>query len=231
MQWRTRFESIANRIFGNMQHVHVLTIRKSGSHLLGRLLDILKIPYDLEHLLYLDKFSLAVAADNPVAVLIRDPRDVVVSGVYWHTDRWLEAKRYGRPLDGIEMDLTADDLRVWNGSEFNEKLSIAIKHEWPLPYSQINREYELAREALQHPKALLVRFEDIVGKSGGGTDERQQQAIINLWKTARMRGRPNLSGSSCSGHQPHSAEAKLAAGASISSLITSNCSRHIWATC
>jgi hypothetical protein len=81
---------------------------------------------------------------------------------------------------------------VWNGSDFNEKLSIAIKHEWPLPYSQINREYELAREALQHPKALLVRFEDIVGRSGGGTDERQQQAIINRWTAARMRGHPNL---------------------------------------
>ncbi|NGX63719.1 MAG: hypothetical protein KR126chlam6_01132 [Candidatus Anoxychlamydiales bacterium] len=166
--------------------ISTFSIRKSGTHMLTRLLELLEIPHRLNHLLYLDEFNEFLANPNLKGiVLIRDPRDVCVSSVFWHSPpRGIQG---GLPLNEKDMQhLDPDQLNIWNESSFEKRLSIMIGHNFPLPYSQVNLEYELAKKALKNNNFFLIRFEDLVGERGGGSDEKQYSTIKKLLLFLKM---------------------------------------------
>ena len=112
-------------------------------------------------------------------LIIRDPRDVCVSGVGFRTNRWFSPEDY----DGkIPIRLNKLELQKWNQSNFDEKLMIIIANEFPLPYSQVNYEYELALKAMETGRFFLIKFEDLVGSKGGGSDKKQYKTIKALLK-------------------------------------------------
>lgn len=156
------------------------TVVKSGSYLLGALLELFGIDHRIEHLLYLDELQKFLDGEQKGIILIRDPRDVAVSRVYWHTNRWFDPGPHGKDLDGKVMYLDMNQLEHWNNASFNEKLTMTLAHTLPLPYSQINREYELAAQALATGRGFLVRFEDLVGSKGGGSDKVQDRTIRKI---------------------------------------------------
>lgn len=171
--------AVENKKMGS-EPVFCFTIRKSGTHLLDTLLEYLNVDRRLEHLLYLDELERFLKGNQKAIVLVRDPRDVSVSGVYWRTNRWSARGPHGRPLDGKVMLLDLKQLQSWNAAGFDEKLAMTLAHILPLPYSQINREYELAAQALATGRALLVRFEELIGSQGGGSDILQDRTIRKI---------------------------------------------------
>jgi len=161
--------------------ISIFTIRKSGTGMLTKLLNLLEISHQNNHLLYLESLNEFLIDPNKKGiVLIRDPRDVCVSMVFWHTNRWFDSGPHGRPLNGKELYLDLDQLNLWNNASFEQKLSITISHEFPVAYSQNNLEYELAKKALKNNNFFLVRYEDLVGSQGRGSDQIQYETIKKL---------------------------------------------------
>jgi hypothetical protein len=174
--------------FASPPNISIFTIRKSGSGLLARLFNLLEIPYRNNHLLYINDLNEFLS--NPKKkgiILIRDPRDVCVSGVFWHTNLWVDSGPHGPPLNGRELYLNVNELKIWNDASFDEKLKIAIEHKFPLPYSQINLEYELAKKALKYNNFYLIRFEDLIGSKGGGCDQKQYEAIKKMLSFLKIK--------------------------------------------
>jgi len=185
--------------------ISMFTIRKSGTQMLAKLLGLLEIPHQNNHLLYLDSLDEFLFNPNLKGiVLIREPRGVCVSGVFWRTNRWFDQGPHGRCFHGKEMLLDLEQLCIWNDASFKKKLSITIEHKFPLPYSQINLEYELAKKVLKNDNFYFVRFEDLVGAKGGGSDEKQYNTIkkslnflkINVPESKIQFAMNNLFGSS-----------------------------------
>ena len=102
-------------------------------------------------------------------VMIRDPRDVIISMVAWiqvmaDTEK---AKAFSNlPLeDQVTALITAPDLSM-NGRYpyvFDTHLALQCALIW-----------------MTDPRVLVCRFEDLVGSKGGGTDTRQIEAIKTL---------------------------------------------------
>lgn len=92
-----------------------------------------------------------------------------------------------RPLDGKILYLDSHELQVWKDASFHKKLTAVLANILPLPYSQVNREYELAALALATGRGFLVKFEDLVGSLGGGSDEIQDRTIRNILKFFRSK--------------------------------------------
>lgn len=102
-------------------------------------------------------------------IMIRDPRDVIVSMCEW-------IKVMAPPSQGqrffsmteeeqIEELITAPDLSM-NGRYpfvFDTALGIRTALEW-----------------MENPSVLVCRFEDLVGPCGGGSEERQKEAIRKI---------------------------------------------------
>ncbi|MCH9769328.1 MAG: sulfotransferase domain-containing protein [Gammaproteobacteria bacterium] len=160
-----------------------LTIRKAGTNFLSRAMGLMDHPhYRVEHLVYLS--ALKYVDQNPevkVIVMVRDPRDVCVSGVYWRTDIWKHSGHQpGKPFLYQPCILHEDELKLWNQSSFDEKLMLTIQHKLPFPYSQILTEYDLASYYAERPNSLVCKFEDLVGAKGGGDDELQRETIKKM---------------------------------------------------
>lgn len=89
---------------------------------------------------------------------IRDLRDVFVSLVYYfdkeNKQRWLDC--------GISPD-----------APFADKLTVSIQ-------SLLKTDINQAMKWLKDPNVVVMRFEDLVGPSGGGTLKAQEQAIVTL---------------------------------------------------
>jgi hypothetical protein len=102
----------------------------------------------------------------PIIFNIRDPRDILISYI-----DYLQRKTkygFGNYSDYLIYSKILDSM-----DSYKEKLTFAIED--PLFPGK-----ELMRDSLwlcRHPDVLVVRYEDLVGKSGGETNERQHQTI------------------------------------------------------
>lgn len=97
-------------------------------------------------------------------IIIRDPRDVLVSTVNWvSVGRWYTSKQY----------------QDWfNTLSFEEQLRAVM--EFPEEFYSIRFYLSQALLWMQEPDVFVCRFEDLVGPEGGGDRERQEQAIHDI---------------------------------------------------
>ena len=173
-------------LFAEEDHFALLTCMKSGTHYLSGVLeeatgkpshmhenDYTKHGFVVNHLgAYADPAYKTI-------LLYRDLRDIFVSYTYhvteqihslWHKEgrqaelHWIAP--YTRPF--AEMDVSSRVLYLLDDSKPNElKLHI--------PYVT-QRVFELPKQQ----RVLCIRFEDIIGSRGGGSDEAQRLAFEQI---------------------------------------------------
>lgn len=127
-----------------------------------------QIPYDPVIRNLLEKKQI-----RPV-VAIRDPRDIVVSLMYHSLKK--EEHFLHTKLQSMTSD--AERLRaIISGVESDKgELRRGISHQ-----------IDLILGWVEDPSVLTVRFEELVGSQGGGSDERQHRAIADLAQCFDLR--------------------------------------------
>jgi len=106
--------------------------------------------------------------DFKVLLTVRDPRDVAVSNAYYITymDRSHRLHPYFRALPSDEERIAAS-IRGIEAQELPDG-----KHS-----KSIGEHVEGYLSWADHDRCMLVRFEDLIGESGGGDTTKQQRAI------------------------------------------------------
>ena len=171
------------------------SIPKSGTHLLERLLYLLPgisrqfagtfwvqddLPlfqqkcarlqngqFMVSHLFYREEYP-AILDEHGIKpiLMIRDPRDVVISNVNYIT----RANKKHRLHDFFANHLQNDKERLHcciKGSREPEEYSIGCFSEKFYPWTQSD-------------KVLTIRFEDLIGQDGGGSEKAQKQAVDRI---------------------------------------------------
>lgn len=177
------------------QKVFFVTFHKGGTHLLQKTLSLLThkktmlLPFERyeefaknpnayfkqspEPIIGAHAFScFNPLINNPsrnfvTVVLLRDPRDVVVSETYW--------------IHWIKDHLVCED---WLHEFASLPLEDQISHTLQTSREQTGTQM-LAKNLLswmKDPSVLVIRFEDLVGPKGGGDAQRQHAAIKALAK-------------------------------------------------
>jgi hypothetical protein len=102
-------------------------------------------------------------------VLLRDLRDVAVSTVFF--------------CDHLIREQMGDQ------ASFEDKLSYVIQSVGPLfqhSVYNLSQEAKAAHEWMHKPGVVVIRFEDLVGQKGGGSDVAQEACILNVASTLGM---------------------------------------------
>lgn len=109
----------------------------------------------------------------------RDPRDVLVSWFHWL-----------HPKSGKSMHLHLDYMKkVYSHFTDDELINIFIRNDKfrEVEYNPIEH-FRLSRVLYFHPRVMKVRFEDLVGPKGGGTDEKQTNTTKDIFRYLEMDG-------------------------------------------
>ena len=101
--------------------------------------------------------------------LCRDPRDACVSLIFY-LDRWKGTEKTQRDFFVVPEN--------WDQLSFDEKLDELITGKNCLSY--IKTWYKRLVPWSMKSDTLIVRFEDLIGAKGGGSDEVQQQTLIKI---------------------------------------------------
>lgn len=113
--------------------------------------------------------SLARELDYRVLLMVRDPRDIAVSNVNYVTRMDLS-----HPLHRVLEDLPDDDARLMTMIEPPGDLLAGLPDVWQ------NDGLVTFLPWLDEPNCLVVRFEDLVGAKGGGSDAVQHKTIQQI---------------------------------------------------
>jgi hypothetical protein len=108
--------------------------------------------------------------------VVRDPRDVVVSHAHYMLARsWHPFHRFYESLGDLKsrMEFSITGGRI---AGVGYLASIAER-------------YHLMEGWLRYPGALTVRFEDLVGRQGGGANDRQREALRRICDLAEIEPR------------------------------------------
>lgn len=133
------------------------------------------------HFVPSDEIQMALEkGDEPVYIIFnfRDPRDVLVSWFYWL-----------HPNSDKNMHLHQDYMKkVYGYFTDDELINIFIRNDKfrEVEYNPIEH-FRLSRVLYFHPKVLNVRFEDIVGSNGGGSDDLQKKTIENIFNYLKIK--------------------------------------------
>jgi len=109
----------------------------------------------------------------------RDPRDVLLSWFYWlhprsekniHSHMAYMKKVYSHFTDAELMDIFI------RNDKFREVEYNPIEH------------FRLSRVLRFHPRVLNVRFEDLIGSKGGGSDQKQLATIEGIFRYLGIEG-------------------------------------------
>ncbi len=167
----------------------VTSIPKSGTHLIDKCLSLLtgkthlwvydpermikgklpEIPHDkylMYHMRYNEKVSKLLRKHNmPVIFTVRDPRDQVVSMTFWKLTR-----PEAHPEKAAEFEA--------NPSFFSNYLMKRIKN--------VTRYYKSFLAWQKDPSCHTVKFENLVGDEGGGSDSAQIREIQKIAAHCRI---------------------------------------------
>lgn len=107
--------------------------------------------------------------DYRILFMVRDPRDVAISNVNYVTRMDL-----AHPLHEILKRLPDDDARLSVLIDPPEEVLAVLPEIWR------NQGLSTFLPWLDEPNCLLVRFEDLIGAKGGGSDARQLSTILAI---------------------------------------------------
>jgi hypothetical protein len=111
-----------------------------------------------------------VETDSPPLIFnYRDPRDTVISMI-----NFLEGRTRAGYGNFFEFDIFSTILA--DKPTWEEKIDYALRDPSFLGRDQ----FETGLWLLNHPKVCKVRYEDLVGPRGGGTAERQNDAVTRI---------------------------------------------------
>lgn len=99
-------------------------------------------------------------------VMIRDPRDVIVSMCEW-------IKVMAPPSQGNRFLSLTEEEQI---EELIVSPDLSMNGRYPFVFDTVSG-IKLALEWMENPTVLICRFEDLVGPLGGGSEERQKNAI------------------------------------------------------
>ena len=149
------------RYFDSLDHFHF-----TFEHLL--VFEDKNIPLVVTHLFYTPDCEKALNDANLIKLFIyRDPRDQVVSLAYYMLSNnvvWPNAPKIS--FDDLLYDLLTEGTTINNAPP--TKNIVTLYHEY-LPW-------------LRKPDILSIRFEDLVGSKGGGSDEAQFKTLDRIAK-------------------------------------------------
>jgi hypothetical protein len=105
-------------------------------------------------------------------LMIRDPRDVIVSRAFYRAkNERLDTHEWFAKLD--------DDTRLMTS------ITGADAPDGGEPLASIAARLERFRPWLDEPSVVVIRFEDLVGSAGGGSDDAQRAAIRRVLTACR----------------------------------------------
>jgi len=151
-----------------------LSIPKSGSHLVGKLFLLFrelkktssKVPGG--HLYYSNSPSgmntevELVYKTKKKLILLRDPRDIIVSAAFWFTKQHSEIKE-------------------WSQLTFDEKLTVLIKEEMDPPFRFLSDSIRMLDVYINAgPEYCVIKFEKLIGLKGGGILDDQIREINKI---------------------------------------------------
>lgn len=171
------------------QNFRLLTVPKSGTHLLGKLLTSIGYPKKLmgppHHVTYVDSKITSFAPTKKNILLVRDCRDTLVSLVF-HVDRLCQ----GALIEPNNPDYRdrCPMAKEWLSKSFDEKLMHAIRSDDSVGYTfvwasldQWHAAKNLIPKLVSTPhEIILIKFEDLIGSKGGGSDLKQEQTIKKI---------------------------------------------------
>ena len=175
-----------NVLISKKPTVEYLTVAKSGTHIVKKCVSLIEEKTGGKNFKNKNKhyhfhgrhFSSFHKLDSKVKdfskkyiVNIRDPRDVAISSVHW-MDR-----EKGKSHLFKQGKISKSN---WDLITFDQKLLKVIKNALDSQYKWFYRLYQK-----NYSNILLVRFENLVGSQGGGSDLLQKEEIV---KIARFLG-------------------------------------------
>lgn len=180
----------------------IVSLQKSGTHLINRVMEeagfqgigvgkdcklsdlhkLKDMEYLWSHFTPSDEFQMALEEGNRSVGIIfnfRDPRDVLVSWFHWlHPDNEKVMHSHQSYMKKVYSHFTDDEL-----------IEILIKNDKfrEVEYNPIEQ-FRWSRVLYFHPGVLNIRFEDLVGPSGGGSDEKQLETIKSIFEYLGVDG-------------------------------------------
>jgi len=176
--------------------MYFITMRKSGTHLLEKYLRLLLCPTDkkddklknsvdkryvrtisykgrkvyFKHLCNEDLLLPSIPSKRKKIVLLRDPRDVLVSSIYF----------FPTMPQGKRDKASVDFIRKWDRLSIDRKIT-SLLTEALVPSMRVHvGQFTIVPTYLSMENTLLIYFEDLVGSQGGGSDERQFFAMEKI---------------------------------------------------
>jgi len=105
-----------------------------------------------------------------VFLLIRDLRDVCVSAAFWLSKQIDRELGYSASMDEKLMWVITNGHDTKNRTMMDYELETALAVDW-----------------FDHPEVVLLRFEDLCGSKGGGTQIAQKESILAVSKALGVR--------------------------------------------
>jgi hypothetical protein len=205
---------IFSSLFAKTEVMYFITMRKAGTHLLEKYLRLLTTKTDEEyrklnnsienryvrsvsgknlqirfkHLCDNNLNMHQIAAEIKKILLIRDPRDVLLSSIYFipkmpKSSKDLDALRFIKSWAPLSLeDKITSMITQQPPEEIENYLSWTCKKKqilFPCMYVFVGQ-FPLALKWLEQPNTLLIRFEDLVGPMGGGSKEAQYLAMQRI---------------------------------------------------
>jgi hypothetical protein len=179
----------------NSKRILIVSLQKSGTHLINKVMEganfwgrsvgkgctmsdfreLKDNEYLWSHFAPSDELQMALEEGNRSVYIIfnfRDPRDVLVSWFHWmHPTNQNIMHSHQRYMQKVYSHFTDDEL-----------VDIFIKNDKfrEVEYNPIEQ-FRWSRVLYFHPRVLKIRFEDLVGSRGGGSDEKQLETIKNIF--------------------------------------------------
>jgi hypothetical protein len=172
----------------------LVSIQKSGTHLIQRVMKqagfagkgvgkecrlshfngLSDDQYLWTHFTPSDEVQKAIEEGNEQIYIIfnyRDPRDVLASWFHWlHPKTEKNMHAHQSYMKKVYSAFSDDELI---------KIFIKIDKFREVEYNPLEH-FRYARVLLFHPRILKIRFEDLVGSKGGGSDEKQMETVRSL---------------------------------------------------
>lgn len=173
-------------LFANIETTPlVVTIPKSGSHLLGKAISL--IPGSnfsfFTHTNRVTQTKMNLTPERPVIFLIRDLRDIFVSYVY-HLDKIFTNHSVSMSIDLLgasekSQDVLETIIPHWAELNFSQKLTAVLEHNDLSPLDFKNY-IKPCIDISEFHNTVVIRFENLVGPKGGGNKVSQINEVSKI---------------------------------------------------